>query len=657
MTKTSSHSTVLYPLGVNQTEEGVVILFRSSGDEVDLILENADGSESEKIALNKEDRTGDVFRLELSCTDLTELTYRFEVDGKPADDPQARIVIGREKWNDVSRFGKPLKFKVMKDDFDWGDDVPPEIPYSETIIYRLHVRGFTNHPSSKVKDKGTYAGITEKIPYLKGLGVTAVELMPVTEFDEIMSTGNDGSPMSSPQPSGLVNYWGYGPSFKYALKSAYASGDGMSPENEFKTMVKSLHSAGLECITEMYYTGSETPDEVLGALRYWVEEYHVDGFKLSGFAPTDMIAADPFLSRTKLIAESWQNIPDKGAGYYRMPGDHVISVKEKHLAECNTGFEDDMRRFLKGDEGMINALEFRTRNNPASFAVINYMASTNGFTMMDMVSYERKHNEGNGENNRDGSDVNYSWNCGAEGPTRKRKVTDLRKRQLMNAYLLLFLSQGVPMILAGDEFGNSKGGNNNSWCQDNDTSWLNWKLLDTNRDLFNFVKSLIAFRKAHPIFHMEFEPRIMDYRSLGLPDVSYHGEKAWRPEYENFRREFGILYFGAYAKKPDGTGDDTFFVIYNMHWEPHKIGIPRLPKGNLWHVLCDTSKGLAAADMRSCDPEPVPDQLEFEAAPRSITVLVGCPDPEAKEAKNKNKRTGGKKNSEKDAKNPPKSQN
>ncbi len=647
---------MLYPLGVNQTEDGVVILFRSSGDEAYLILESADGSESEKIPFKKEDRTGDVFRLELSGTDFTDITYRFEVDGKPVDDPQARIVIGREIWNDVKRSGKPLKFKAMKDDFDWGDDVSPETPYSDTIIYRLHVRGFTKHPSSKVKNRGTYAGVIEKIPYLTELGVTAVELMPVTEFDEIMTAADDGNPMSSAGPSGIVNYWGYGPSFKYAVKSAYASGKGMSPENEFKTMVKSLHAAGLECIIEMYFTGEEAPDDVLGVLRYWVEEYHVDGFALSGFARTSLIADDPFLSRTKIIADNWNSASKRSGGYYPVPGDHRVTVREKHLAECNSGFEGDMRRFLKGDEGMINALAFRTRNNPASFAEINYMASTNGFTMMDMVSYDRKHNEDNGEDNRDGSDENHSWNCGAEGPTRKRKVTDLRKRQLMNAYLLLFLSQGVPMILAGDEFGNSQNGNNNAWCQDNETSWLNWKLLDTNRDLFDFVKNLIAFRKDHPVFHMEREPRIMDYRSLGLPDVSYHGEEAWCPGYENFRREFAILYFGDYAKKSDGTCDDTFFVIYNMHWEPHEFGLPRLSRGERWHVVYDTSKGLAE-NIHDNGEEPVPDLLKIEAAPRSIMVLAGRKEPPEEEPEIQNKRSGGAENDKKDAKNAPKSQN
>ena len=211
---------------------------------------------------------------------------------------------------------------------------------------------------------------------------------------------------------------------------------------------------------------------------------------------------------------------------YVTPGDGAVSVEEKNLAEYNMQFMEDMRRFLKGDEGMLSAFEFRNRRNPAEYAVIDYMANTNGFTLMDTVSYDRKHNEKNGEENRDGSDYNYSWNCGAEGPTRKKKIVELRKQLLKNAYLLLFLSQGVPLLMAGDEFGNSQDGNNNAYCQDNAVSWLNWKLLETHKDQVDFVKRLIAFRKAHKMFHMDREPRIMDYKSCGRPDVSYHGENA-----------------------------------------------------------------------------------------------------------------------------------
>ena len=460
--------------------------------------------------------------------------------------------------------------------------------------------------------------------------------MPVTEFDEIMmSASGSGFHDAKPEPTGYLNYWGYGPSYLYAVKSAYASHGEMSAECEFKTLVKELHKAGIECIPEIYFTGKELPGEILSVLRYWAEEYHVDGFHLSGFPDLSLAAEDPFLRRTKLFAENWNEVmnrrPKQG---YITPGDGVVSVEEKNLAEYNMQFMEDMRRFLKGDEGMLSAFEFRNRRNPMEYAVINYMANTNGFTLMDTVSYDRKHNEKNGEENRDGSDYNYSWNCGAEGPTRKKKIVELRKQLLKNAYLILFLSQGVPLLMAGDEFGNSQDGNNNAYCQDNAVSWLNWKLLETHKDQVDFVKRLIAFRKSHKMFHMDREPRIMDYKSCGRPDVSYHGENAWKPEFENFRRQFGILYWGAYAKRPDGTDDANFYVAYNMHWEPHMFGLPHLPKGARWRVICSTADPDVEDIPADGTGETLKNQMVLAVPPRGIMILESFADPDGeKEAK------------------------
>ena len=545
MAEYRNRNRILYPLGVTQEENGVHILVQGRAGEVRLLLYRpGEKKPCEEISFDPKYRMGDVWELALDRTDFASFEYNFMIDGKIVADPNARVITGREKWADRKRAGKPVRSRMLSEEFDWEDDVKPETPYAETILYKLHVRGFTVHASSGVSARGTYAGVVEKIPYLKELGITAVELMPVTEFDEIMMSSSGSSFHNAKQePTGYLNYWGYGPSYLYAVKTAYASRETMSAEGEFKTLVKELHKAGIECIPEMYFTGKELPGEILSVLRYWVEEYHVDGFHLTGFPDLSLAAEDPFLKRTKLFAENWNDVmnrrPKQG---YVTPGDGAVSVEEKNLAEYNMQFMEDMRRFLKGDEGMLSAFELRNRRNPMEYAVINYMANTNGFTLMDTVSYDRKHNEKNGEENRDGSDYNYSWNCGAEGPTRKKKIVELRKQLLKNAYLLLFLSQGVPLLMAGDEFGNSQDGNNNAYCQDNAVSWLNWKLLEPHKDQAEFVKRLIAFRKSHKMFHMDREPRIMDYKSCGRPDVSYHGENAWKPEFENFRRQFGILY-------------------------------------------------------------------------------------------------------------------
>lgn len=637
MAEYRNRNRILYPLGVTQEADGVRILVQGRAKEVCLLLYRpGEKTPCEKIPFDPKYRMGDVWELALDRTDFASFEYNFMIDGKIVTDPNARVITGREKWADRKRAGKPVRGRILSEEFDWEDDVNPETPYAETILYKLHVRGFTAHASSGVSARGTYAGVVEKIPYLKDLGITAVELMPVTEFDEIMmSASGSGFHDAKPEPTGYLNYWGYGPSYLYAVKSAYASHGEMSAECEFKTLVKELHKAGIECIPEIYFTGKELPGEILSVLRYWAEEYHVDGFHLSGFPDLSLAAEDPFLRRTKLFAENWNEVmnrrPKQG---YITPGDGVVSVEEKNLAEYNMQFMEDMRRFLKGDEGILSAFEFRNRRNPAEYAVINYMANTNGFTLMDAVSYDRKHNEKNGEENRDGSDYNYSWNCGAEGPTRKKKIVELRKQLLKNAYLLLFLSQGVPLLMAGDEFGNSQDGNNNAYCQDNAVSWLNWKLLETHKDQVDFVKRLIAFRKAHKMFHMDREPRIMDYKSCGRPDVSYHGENAWKPEFENFRRQFGILYWGAYAKRSDGSDDANFYVAYNMHWEPHMFGLPHLPKGARWRVICSTADPDVEDIPADGTGETLKNQMMLAVPPRGIMILESFADPDGeKEAK------------------------
>lgn len=626
MTEWIKQHEILYPLGVTPLEDGVKILVQAAAEQVSLLLYRHGGETPfEEIPFKEEERVGDVWAMTLKDHNLERLEYAFFADGRLFADPCARAVCGRENWGDLKRAGKPLRGRFATAPFDWEGDKRPGIPYSDSILYRLHVRGFTKHSSSKVTAKGTYRAVAEKIPYFKELGVTSVELMPITEFDEVMmSEGLAASPMAKEEPTGRINYWGYGPSYLFAVKQSYGLGKKESPEQEFKGLVKALHQAGLECVMEIYFTGKEPARLATDVLRYWVQEYHVDGFRITGRAPAAFLAEDPFLAGTKLFFENLGDVfsrrPAEGHVSY---GEGPVSVREKHLALYSDGFQNDMRRFLKGDEDMVNALTFHLRNNPASHGVINYIANTNGFTMMDMVSYDRKHNELNGEDNRDGNDYCYTWNCGAEGPTRKKKVQELRRRQLRNAFLLLFLSQGTPLLLAGDEFGNSQGGNNNAYCQDNEISWLNWRNLAANREQFEFVKQVIAFRKQHGLFHMDREPRIMDYKACGRPDMSYHGENVWRPEFENFRRQLGVLYWGPYGKKADGSEDDTFYVAFNMHWEPHIFGLPRLSKGQTWHTVFDTSKEeVNGYYIEGTEPE-LENQDQAELPPRSILVLCG----------------------------------
>lgn len=611
----AKRTNMMYSLGVTITESGAEILVQAEAEKVSLLLFKAGEKECfEQYEFCAEERIGDVWTMSLPGYDFKGLEYGFVADGEWLLDPYAKAVTGRNVWGSVSEEG--IRARVTDPSFNWDTDKKPSIPFSETILYRFHVRGLTKHPSSHVRNKGTYAGIVEMIPYFKSLGVTSLELMPVTEFDEVMKEPAPAKiPGGKPEmkPNGKLNYWGYGPSFHYAPKAAYGTGF-MPVETEFKIMVKELHDAGLECIPEMYFTGDETIPQVLDVLRYWTEEYHVDGFKLSGVVPTEAIAADPFLKDVKLFADDWGQVLEKQkvktTGNQKMSG--PVTVREKHLAEYNDKFQMDMRRILRGEQGLVESLRYWTVKNPSDHAVINYMANTNGFTMMDMVTYDEKHNEANGEENRDGADYNASWNCGIEGPTEVEKINKLRKQQLYNAFLMLLLSQGTPLIMAGDEIGNSQGGNNNAYCQDNEISWIDWNLLEEYSDLFQVVREFIRFRKEHKLFHMDQAAKHTDYKSLGYPDVSYHGQSAWKLDQEYFRKQLGIMYWGAYAQKEDGTPDQNFYVAYNLHWGTHKLGLPRLPKGQIWQPYYDTSGGGAV----------VKDRIYAQIPPYTVVVFI-----------------------------------
>lgn len=598
----------LYEMGVTAVAGGMHFSFASQGCSCALLLfKKGSRTPGTRILLPDSMRTGDVW----SVTVLGEfegLEYAYEVDGQEVPDPYGAQFTGTEPWGSLERIGKPVRTPLQTEQaYDWEDDRLPSIPYEECVIYHIHPRGFTKHSSSGVEPekRGTFSGVGDKIPYLKELGVTTVMLMPPVEFEEIIIPEHGDSPFGPEEPDGKLNYWGYGRGYSFAPKSAYCSrGSGEAPR-EFKDMVKALHKAGLELVIELYFDGREAPSYVLDAVRFWTREYHVDGVRLVGQAPLKLLGEDPYLSRLKLFAPSWEGVE---------PG------RNKHLALYHDGFMMDMRGYLKGDEGHLERLAFHTRNNPQKVGTINYMADTNGFTMMDMVSYDRKHNQDNGEDNRDGTDCNRSWNCGEEGATRKKKIVKLRRKQLRNAMVLLFLSQGTPLLMAGDEFGRTQKGNNNSYCQDNEISWVNWKLLENNWDLFEFTKALIRFRKAHPMFHLPKEPVLMDYRCVGLPDVSYHGLKAWCPMFDSYSRQLGILYCGRYGQK-DGGEDNYFYVAYNMFWEPCEFALPNLPGGQMWHVALDTdqdqdmfSEGKGAA---------LENQKRMMVMARSITVLIG----------------------------------
>lgn len=609
----------IYALGGTPVTGGMHFSFVSKGTACAVILYRRGARlRFERVEFPADSRTGDVWSMTL-LGDFTGLEYVYEEDGKETPDPYGRQFSGRERWGSLERLGKPVRTPVVAEGeaYDWEGDKLPGIPYEDCVMYHIHPRGFTRHASSGVNQKarGTFMGVVEKIPYLLDLGITTVEMMPPVEFEEIIiPESRDGSPFEPKEPDGKLNYWGYCRGYVFAPKYSYSSAQDSGPVKEFKDMVKALHRAGLELIVELYFDGQEALSYVLDAVRFWAGEYHVDGVRLVGYAPKRLLSQDPYLSSLKLLASDWEGAE---------PG------TRKHLAEYNEGFMMDMRSLLKGDEGRLNHLLSHTRRNPELTGVVNFMADTNGFTMMDMVSYDVKHNEANGEDNRDGTDYNASWNCGVEGASRKKRIVRMRRKQIRNAMLMLFLAQGTPLLMMGDEFGRTKKGNNNSYCQDNDISWVNWGLLKANRGLFEFVKYLIHFRKIHGVFHMAKEPALMDYRSVGIPDMSCHGEKAWCPVFDPYCRQFGILYCGEYGKTPDGSVDDSIYVAYNMHWEPHEFALPNLPRDLSWHVAFNTDDD-EAGGMYPPDCQPaVRTPKKIMVAARTIMVLVGMRDPES----------------------------
>ncbi len=558
-------------------------------------------------------------------------------------DIYTKAVTGQSKWGEKSRTDFTYRSRVVEEDFDWGHFEEPNLGFKDLIIYEAHVRGFTKSLSSGVAAPGTFAGMMEKIPYLKSLGINAVELMPVFEFDELESVRDVNGKK-------VLNYWGYNTVSFFAPNTSYASVVEHNHEgNELKTLIKTLNENGIEVILDVVFNhtaeGNEdgptfsfkgydqslyymmTPEGkffnfsgcgntlncnhpivrqmILDCLRYWVVEYRVDGFRFDlasilGRAEDgspmesppllESLAYDPILSKVKLIAEAW----DAGGLYQvgRFPA-------WKRWAEWNGRYRDEIRRFLKSDAGVAELAylritgsedlydpSFRGRNSS-----VNFITCHDGFTLNDLYSYNTKHNESNGWNNEDGSDDNESWNCGVEGPTKDKEILKLRRRMQKNAFAVLLCSRGAAMFLSGDEFGNSQQGNNNAYCHDDEISWLDWDDYKRNKDLFNFVKKMIAFRKKHPVVR-----RRLPKSKCGLPGYSAHNRTPWDANFTYETREVGILFTGYDEKKKD---DDIVFLCMNMHWDEREFVLPKIPGNYTWVLEIGTSEEITFTKVKS----------------------------------------------------------
>ena len=593
-------------------------------------------------------RIGDTYSMLVFDIKPDEFEYAFSFDGpyEPAKgllfneenvllDPYSRAVTGQRKWGEKPEGGKDFEYRarVVKSSFDWGNIKQLEQPFEDLVIYETHVRGYTKDKSSGVSAPGTFAGLKDKIPYLKDLGINAVELMPIFEFDEMESARVvDGVQ--------LYNYWGYNTVSFFAPNTSYAFNEEHNHEgDELKSLIKALKENGIEVILDVVFNhtaeGNEmgpcfsfkgidnnvyymlTPDAhyynfsgcgnvmncnhpvvrsfIIDCLRHWAVEYRVDGFRFDlasilgrdqNGAPManppilESLAFDPVLGKMKLIAEAW----DAGGLY------QVGSFPSwNRWAEWNGRYRDDMRSFLKGDDGMAgNAITRITGSrdlySPESRghkASVNFMTCHDGFTLYDLYSYNEKHNEKNGWNNTDGDNNGHSWNCGAEGETDDPNVNGLRRRLIKNAFAALLCSRGPAMFFAGDEFCNTQFGNNNAYCQDNIISWLDWSRLEEFKEIHDFVRHMIQFRKEHPILRKMTKPS-----SCQFPEISVHNGTPFNASTDYKTKLIGIMYAG---RNEEDTEDDIVFYCMNAYWEPLVMQLPVLPNGKHWHVDTNTN--------------------------------------------------------------------
>lgn len=643
-----------------------------------------------EIPFPDEFRIGNVFAMIVFDLDIENTEYGFRMDGpfdpvqghrfdqtKVLMDPYAKAIGGRDVWGITPDWDDQYhhRARLVFDDFDWEHDRPLETPIEDLVIYEMHVRSFTQHESSGVKHPGTFAGIREKIDYFVELGVNCVELMPVYEFDEFEN--------SRPNPvTGelLMNYWGYSTVGFFAPKAGYAATGQLGMQvDEFKTLVKELHKAGIEIILDVVFNhtaeGNEmgptisfrgldnktyymlTPEGyyfnfsgtgntlncnhpivrnmVLDCLRYWAAEYHIDGFRFDlaailgraqNGAPLpnppllEALAHDPILAKCKLIAEAW----DAG-GLYQVGSFPAYG----RWAEWNGKFRDGVRKFIKGDpEASVGDMAQRLQGSPDLYAFrgptasVNFVTCHDGFTLYDMVSYNGKHNDANGEDNRDGANDNNSWNCGWEGPSTDPAVNELRQRQMKNVATILMVSQGVPMILMGDEVARTKNGNNNTYCHDNELNWFDWTLIEENADQFRFFKHIIAFRHAHPALRNRWHFSNRDYKGGGYPDISWHGTQAWNADWSEGSDVLAFLLSGDHAK--NGTAQDDFiYVAINMYWDGLPFELPGLPPNQNWHIAVNTSMPSPDDIYPPGDERLLGDQSQIIVGGRSIIVLVG----------------------------------
>ena len=699
-----------FPLGAEPRDNGVnFAVFSRNGTRVilNLFQDAGDKTPSDIIELNPEtNKTGDVWHVFVPNLKAGAM-YLYQVDGpfKPSAghrfnvkdfllDPYAKALTPESIFLnlpknyrppvdksdiELSDYGHPFNFPkcVVIDDetFDWEGDKPINRPLHESIIYEVHAKGFTAGQDSKVQNPGTYDGFREKIPYLKDLGITAVELMPIFEFDEFENTNIN--PRTGER---MKNYWGYSTTAFFAPKASFAADKTPGGVvNEFKSLVKELHKADIEVILDVVFNHTAEGNEhgvaisfrglensvyymlvdshkeyymnysgcgntfncnhpivrtfIIDCLRHWVLDYHIDGFRFDlasiltrnpdGSIPcmpplTNAISEDPVLAKTKIIAEPW----DAGGAY------HVGCFPGGRWAEWNDKFRDEIRRFWRGDEQASTSAATRISGSSDLYTIsgrtpnhsINFVSCHDGFTMNDLVSYNHKHNDENGEDNRDGTDSNWSYNHGYEGPTANPFIEKMRNKQIKNFMLTLLISQGTPMMLGGDEFRRSQRGNNNAYCQDNDMSWFDWSQFENNRAIFNFTKKAISLRKNHAVFRRN--TFFLGQRAGSVPDIQWYNADGSNPDWNDISRFLAFCLFGQYCKNADGKEDNDFYIAANTDRQDIMVTIPTPLPNKKWYLLADTSDDSENSLMEEEKLEQLREQEHYVIPANSLIILI-----------------------------------
>jgi isoamylase len=676
------------PVGASAHADGVnFVVPCRHGSKVWLMLYPVDSNDliAELELDSNKNRTGNHWHILINGLPPV-FRYGWRIDGPKGDgnrfdpdavllDPAATAISGGEIWGKSREPEKKRSIRrslFFRRSFNWREDAPPRLPLEDSIIYELHVRGFTRHSSSGVSRPGTFAGLVEKIPYLQWLGVTAVELLPIHEFDEC------DCPFVNPlTQEPLRNFWGYNNIAFAAPKAGYAASSADHGQIiEFREMIRAFHAAGIEVILDVVFNHTGEGDDrgrtysfrgldnqlyymlgpdgrylnfsgcgntlncnntvvrqlLMDCLRYWVADMHVDGLRFdlaSVFGRNfrgevlveppivESIAEDAVLADTKLIAEPWDAV-----GLYQV-GTFPFG---RRWSEWNGRYRDDVRRFWRGEPGFASALATRLCGSSDLYKAsgrlphhsVNFITCHDGFTLWDLVSYNRKHNEANGEENRDGLSENYSFNCGFEGPTKNSTILQLRYRQAKNLMATLLLSQGVPMLLAGDEFLRTQQGNNNAWCQDNELSWVDWSFCQTNADMLHFTRALIAFRKRHPALRRQ---RFLTGASAGAggPDIIWHGIMPGQPD---FSSASACIAFALNGKQTGRESDCDIYVAFNAWQSPLTFQLPPAPSGQPWRRIIDTAKASPDDFLPEEDAPPIKGLPQLRVDNFSLVVLV-----------------------------------